>query len=125
MAPPGSTVVVAGDGKILDLQGWTVLNFEIAGQTLYHEVGVVKDLPLEFLIGGELMKPHACTLQYATTGRNIFHLGTNSCIICIENYKFLQTNDRRLLSTPWERHVLGKIKPLVAVCTEPGAITTT
>ena len=55
--PPGSTVVVAGDGKILDLVGWAILNFEIAGHTVYHEVGIVKDLPLEFLVGGELMKP--------------------------------------------------------------------
>ena len=61
LTPPGSTVVVAGDGIILDLLGWTILNFEIAGQTVYHEIGVVKDLPVEFLIGGELMKPHACT----------------------------------------------------------------
>ena len=58
LSPSGSTVVVAGDGKILDLLGWIILNFDIAGQTVYHEVGVVKDLPLEFLMGGEVMKSH-------------------------------------------------------------------
>ena len=50
--PPGPTVVVAGDGKILDLLGWVILKFEINGQILYHEVGVVNHLPLEFMIGG-------------------------------------------------------------------------
>ena len=85
MSPPGSTVVVAGDGKVLDLLGWVILNFSIAGQTVYHEVGIGKDLPVEFLIGGELMKPHGCTLQYSTAGRNVFHLGNNVCETCFEN----------------------------------------
>ena len=66
MSPPGSTVVVAGDGKVLELLGYVILNFSIASQTVYHGVGIVKDLPVEFLIGGELMKPHGCTLQYST-----------------------------------------------------------
>ena len=73
---------MAGDGKILDLLGWTILNFDFAVQTVYNEVEVVKDLPLEFLVGGELMKPHASTLQNATTGRNFFHLGTTACNVC-------------------------------------------
>ena len=87
LTPPGSTVVVAGDGKILDLLGWTIINFEIAGQTVYHEIGVVKDLPVEFLIGGELMKPHSCSLQYVTSGCNTFHLGSLTCPISPENNK--------------------------------------
>ena len=97
LTPAGSTVVVAGDGKILDLQWLAVLNFEIAEQTLYHEVGVVKDLPLEFLIGGELMKSHDCTLTYSSMGRNILTLGKETCSCCKFNSNRLENANSSLI----------------------------
>jgi len=95
--PPGSTVVIAGDGKILDLIGWLILNFEVAGTTVYHEIGIVKDLPVDLLLGGELMKPHGCMLQYVTSGRNVFKLGNKTCATCKENYELIRTKDSKLL----------------------------
>ena len=75
LAPPGSTVVVAGDGKNLDLLGWLLVKFTIGGRPLYHEVGIVHDLPLDFLLGGEFMVPHTCNLQYSPDALNTFTLG--------------------------------------------------
>ena len=72
MFPPGSVQVIAGDGNALDLLGWVILKLEICNDVVYHEVGVVKDLPVSILLGGELMRPHCCSLQYTATGRNNF-----------------------------------------------------
>ena len=82
MFPPGSVQVIAGDGNALDLLGWVILKLEIGNDVVYHEVGVVKDLPVAVLLGGELMRPHCCSLQYTATGRNNFHLRTPSCSVC-------------------------------------------
>ena len=58
-----NTKVIAGNGRILEIQGWVILKLQVAGRTVFHECGIVKDLPISFIIGGEFMKPHGCTLQ--------------------------------------------------------------
>ena len=42
---------------MLDLLGWTFLKMEVGNDAIYHEVGVVKDLPVSVLLGGEMMRP--------------------------------------------------------------------
>ena len=107
LTPPGSTVVVAGDGKTLDLLGWATIRFEIAGRALYHEVGIVRDLPLDFLLGGEFMRPHQCNLQYSTVGRNTFTLGDVPCSKCVRNHQILRTYNSPLLHA-YKKTPLGK-----------------
>ena len=51
LTPPGSTVVADGNGKTLHLCGWGIFEFENAGKFLPHEVGVVKDVHVDFLLG--------------------------------------------------------------------------
>ena len=97
LAPPGSTVVVAGDGKTLNLLGWSLVKFEIAGRPLYHEVGVVEDLPIDFLLGGEFMSPHTCNLQYSPTSRNTFTLGAGACAVCKRNHSLMHTGQSPML----------------------------
>ena len=52
---------------------------------------MVKHLPLEFMIGGELMKPHACALQYFTEGQNVLALGKTTCPACEKNCFLLKS----------------------------------
>ena len=70
VSPPGSTVVVDGNGKALHLRGWGTFKFEIDRKNFFHEVGVVRNLTVDFLIGGEVMRLHAANLQFASKGRN-------------------------------------------------------
>ena len=85
MDPPGHTKVIAGNGKILVIIGWVTLRLKIAGRVVYHDCGIVKDLPIDFILGGEFMKPHACTLQYAPAGRNEFIVQRTECKYCAQN----------------------------------------
>ena len=64
LSPPGLRKVLAGDGLPLEIVGWITLIFRIGCNTVCHEVGVVKGLPVDFLIGGEFMYPHRCMLGY-------------------------------------------------------------
>ena len=56
-------MVVAGNGMALHLCGWGIFKLEIAGQTFSHEIGVGKDLPVDILIGGEVMRPMLATTR--------------------------------------------------------------
>ena len=78
MFPPGNVTVIAGDGESLDLLGWAVLNLEVAHEIIYHEFGVVRDLSIDLLLRGEMMKPHMCALQYDDKGRNTFKMGRST-----------------------------------------------
>ena len=75
--PPGHTKVIAGNSKVLEVLGWVALRLEISTRTIYHECGIVRNLPVEFIVGGEFMKPHACTFQYVPNGRNEFVIQKN------------------------------------------------
>ena len=79
LRPPGPTGVIAGNNASLNLGGFMTLRFQLAGHVLVHEFGVGKDLPVDIIIGGELLRPHECTISYASTGRDIFHLGKATC----------------------------------------------
>ena len=46
----------------MDLVGWTILKLEIGNEVVYHEMGVVKELPVPILVGGEMMRPHCSSL---------------------------------------------------------------
>ena len=48
----------------MDLVGFFTLGFQLAGHVLLHEFRVVRDIPVDIIIGGELIRPHACTISY-------------------------------------------------------------
>ena len=124
LAPPGATIVVAGDGNVLQLVGWAILKLEILGKQLYHEVGIVKDLPVNFLLGGELMTPHACTLQYVPNARNTLTLGNVECTICKENKETLKDAQSPLLFTNFRHIPLPKIRPIAAAALDSEIVPT-
>ena len=49
------------------------LRFQLAGHVLLQEFGIVKDLPVEIILGGELIRPHKCTISSLSTERDTFH----------------------------------------------------
>ena len=63
---------------------------EIGGHSLYHEYGIVGNMPLDAVCGSEIMKPHGTLLEYRSDGPNVFELRNPSCSICEVNRDILQ-----------------------------------
>ena len=60
---PGAMRILVGNGAALDLRGWTTLVVAIDGHWLFHEFGVVGDMPLDAVVGAEIMISHAFQLR--------------------------------------------------------------
>ena len=67
LRPPGPTRVIEGNNASLNFVGFMALRFQLAGHVLLHEFGVVKNLPVDIIIGGELERPHECPITYASS----------------------------------------------------------
>ena len=85
LRPPGDVRVVGGSGEALQIKGFAVLPISFGTTLVWHEFGVVKDLPLEALIGGDVFTPHFCTLQYLKNNRKRLEFGTQTCSECERN----------------------------------------
>ena len=85
LRPPGDVRVVGGSGEVLQIKGFAVLPISFGTTLVWHEFGVVKDLPLEALIGGDVFTPHFCTLQYLKNNRKRLEFGTQTCSECERN----------------------------------------
>ena len=89
LRPPGAMRIIAGNGASLDLRGWTTLVVAIGGHWIFHEFGIVGDMPIDAVCGAELMKSHAVVLKYVPEGPNVFELGNASCAQCEEGRAIL------------------------------------
>ena len=58
LRPKGSLMVVAGNNQKIPLLGWIKLRFTINTRSAYHEFGVVENLPIDMLFGGEFLRQH-------------------------------------------------------------------
>ena len=87
----------------LHLCGWRIFKFEIAGKIFYHEIGIVKDLPVDFLIGGEVMRPHAANLQFLEKGKNTISFYNAFCSVCHENFRVLRESNSFHVLSPFGR----------------------
>ena len=61
---PGDVRVIRGNGEALDLKGFAVLSVALGLTLLWHEIGVVPNLPLEVLFGADVIALHFCSLLY-------------------------------------------------------------
>ena len=52
---PGDCRVIGGNGEPLDLKGFTVLPVTLGSTLLWHQFGVVPNLPLEVLIEADIL----------------------------------------------------------------------
>ena len=63
---------VAWNKQEIPLLGWITLHLSIIPRSAYHEFGVVKNLPIDMLIGGEFLRPNECQIRYKASGRDAF-----------------------------------------------------
>ena len=85
LRPHGDVRVIGGSGEALHLRGFAVLPVSFGATLVWHEFGVVRDLPLEALIGGDVFIPHFCTLQYLKNGKKRLEFGLQTCSECERN----------------------------------------
>ena len=71
---PGDLRVIGGNGEAHDLKGFAVMLESVNSTVVWHEFGVVLNLPLEVLIGVNILAFHFCLLPYVNTNRNVFSL---------------------------------------------------
>ena len=58
LRPPGTMMVVTGNRQEIPLLDWITLRFSINTRRSYYDFGVVKNVPIDLLIGGEFLRPH-------------------------------------------------------------------
>ena len=75
-------MIVAGNNKEIPLLGWTTLRLTINRRSAYHEFAVLKDLPLDMLIGGEFLRPQEYQIIYKASGRDVFGINEGCCEKC-------------------------------------------
>ena len=56
----GDVRVIGGNGEAQDLKGFAVLPVALSSTLVWHEFGVVPNLPLEVLVGADVLAPHLC-----------------------------------------------------------------
>ena len=79
---PGDCRVIGGNGEPLDLKGFAVLPVTLGDTLLWHEFGVVPDLPLEVLVGADILATHQCSLLYLTNNQKRLQFGKEVCTSC-------------------------------------------
>ncbi len=67
------------------MKGFAVLPVTLGASILWHEFGVVPDLPLEVLIGADVLAPHQCSLLYLKNNQKRLQFGLNTCSGCIRH----------------------------------------
>ena len=79
---PGDVRVIGGNGEALDLNGIAVLPISLGSNLIWHEFGVVPNLPLEVLIGADVLAPHLCSLHYLPNYKKRLTFGVQVCDSC-------------------------------------------
>ena len=115
--PPGKMMVVAGNNQEIPVLGWITLRFTINTRSAYHDFGLVKNLPIDILIGDEFLRQHECQIMYKVSGRNAFGIKDGCSDVCLGNKEKrkaehepqLQATPKRTLSKP--RHLSCVVVP--------------
>ena len=79
---PGECRVIGGNGEPLDLKGFTVLPVTLGTILLWHEFGVVPNLPLEVLTGADILSNHQCSLLYQKNNQKSLLFGNENWQHC-------------------------------------------
>ena len=81
---PGDVQVIGGNGEALDLNGFAVLPVFLGTNLIWHEFGIVSSLPLEDLVGADVLVPYLCSLLYMNNNRKRLHFGISVCPRCTQ-----------------------------------------
>ena len=77
--------VFGGNGGLLDIWNFAVLPVVISGTFIWHKLAVVRQFPLEVLIGANILQPHFCLLRYMRDKQKELTFGFYSCFDCDHN----------------------------------------
>ncbi len=78
----GDFRVIGGNGEALDLKGFAVLPVSLGSNLIWHEFGVVPNLPLEVLVDADLLSPHLFSLSYLKNNKRRLQFGVQVCPRC-------------------------------------------
>ena len=78
-------LVIGGNGEALELKGFSVLPVSFGTTLLWHEFGVVPNLPLEVLIGADVLAAHQCSLLFLKNNRKRLLFGNPACVSCVRH----------------------------------------
>ena len=73
------------NGGLLDIRIFAVLPLIIGDTLIWHEFAVIRQLPLEVLIDGDILKPHLCSLLYLKNKQKDLRFGLQNWIECNYN----------------------------------------
>ena len=79
---PGEYRVIGGNGEPLDLKGFTCLPVTLGTILQWHEFGVIPNLPLEVLIGADILSNHQCSLLYQKNNQKSLLFENENCQHC-------------------------------------------
>ena len=82
ISDPGDLRVIGGNGEALDLKGFTVLPISLGFNLIWHEFGFVVNLPLEVLIGADVLASHLFSLHYLHNNKKRLQFGVQVGEIC-------------------------------------------
>ena len=71
----GDISVIGGNGEALDLKGFAVLPVSLGSTFIWHEFGVVPNLPHEVLVLADVLAPHFCSLLYLKNNQKRLQFG--------------------------------------------------
>ena len=75
--------VIEGNGEALDLKGFAVLHVALGSNLLWHEFGVVPNLPFEVLEGADVLALHLCSPLYFKNNKKRLQFGIQVCPRCL------------------------------------------
>ena len=76
---PRDVRVIGGSGEALDLKGFAMLPDSLSSNLIWHEFGVVPYLPLEVLVGADVLASHLCSLLYLKNNKKRLQFGVQVC----------------------------------------------
>ena len=93
----GDVRVIGGNGDALDLKGFAVLPVPLGSTLVWHEFAVVPNLPLEMLVGADVLAPHLCSLLSLKNNRKRLQFGIQVCPRCLQYRTDLEGGSQKQL----------------------------
>ena len=62
-----------------------MLPVSLGSNLIWHKFGVVPNLPLEVLVGADVLAPHLCSLLYLKNNKKRLQFGVQVCLRCAQH----------------------------------------
>ena len=86
LTPSRGLKVIGGNGLPIPLLGFADFAVKVADAWICHGFAIVDDLPLDLILGAEILKPHGALLTYQPQGDNVLTFALNSCRVCVQAF---------------------------------------